>query len=59
MSSIFMAAIEATEETIINSLFSAKDMMGRDGHKRKALPKEEVLEILKKCGVINHNRVGR
>ncbi|MDH5599069.1 MAG: P1 family peptidase, partial [Cyclobacteriaceae bacterium] len=48
MSPLFMATIEATEEAIINSLFAANTMEGRDGHKIEGLPVEEVLKILKK-----------
>lgn len=46
-SPIFMAAIEATEEAILNSLFKATDMSGRDGNKVEALPVEKVTQILK------------
>lgn len=52
MSPIFMAAIEATEEAIINSLVAAKSMTGRDGHTVESLPMQIVVEILKK-----YNRV--
>ncbi len=52
MSPIFMATIEATEEAIINSLFAAETMTGRDGHTINALPTEKVLPILKKYGAI-------
>ncbi len=48
MSPLFMAVIEATEEAIINSLFAAEAMTGNEGHTIKALPKEEVIKILKK-----------
>ena len=48
MSPLFMATIEATEEAIINSLFAAKTMAGRDGHKVESLPLEKVIPILKK-----------
>ena len=44
MSLLFLAAIEATEEAIINSLFAAT----YEGEKVKVLPKEKVLSILKK-----------
>ncbi|WP_256534276.1 P1 family peptidase [Lewinella sp. JB7] len=47
VSPLFLAVIEATEEAIINSLFAAEDMTGRDGHQREALPVEEVLEMLR------------
>ena len=48
MSPLFMAVIEATEEAIINSLFAAEAMTGNEGHTIKALPKEEVIKIVKK-----------
>jgi D-aminopeptidase len=50
MSPLFMAANEATEEAIINSLFHAETMTGRDGHTVEALPVQQVLTILKKYG---------
>lgn len=50
MSPLFMATIEATEEAIINSLFHAQDMIGRDGHKVEALPLDEVLPLMKQYG---------
>ncbi|MFW5915968.1 MAG: P1 family peptidase, partial [Bacteroidota bacterium] len=51
MSPLFMATIEATEEAILNSLFAAEDMKGRDGHTVEALPVERVVKILKKYNV--------
>ncbi len=48
VSPLFLAAIEATEEAIINSLFAAKDMEGRNGHAVNALPKETVQKWLEK-----------
>lgn len=45
---LFMAAIEATEEAIINSLFAATGTTGFKGHSVEALPKDKVLPILKK-----------
>ncbi|MBS1486532.1 MAG: P1 family peptidase [Bacteroidetes bacterium] len=48
MSPLFMAVIEATEEAIINSLFAAQTMAGKEGHTIQALPKEDVLKILRK-----------
>lgn len=52
VSPLFMAAIEATEEAIINSLLAATDMKGRDGHTLTAIPKEKLMTILKKYNVI-------
>ncbi len=48
MSPIFLATIEATEEAIINSLFAAQDMEGRNGNKASALPVDKVMELMKK-----------
>ncbi|GHA39539.1 D-aminopeptidase [Salinimicrobium marinum] len=48
MSPLFMAAIEATEEAIINSLFMAESMTGFKGRTIKQLPVEEVLSLLEK-----------
>jgi D-aminopeptidase len=45
---LFLAVIEATEEAILNSLFTAKPVKGKDDNQAEALPIEKVLEILKK-----------
>lgn len=52
MSPIFMGAIEATEEAILNSLFMAETMTGYKKRTIKAIPLDEVLPILKKYNVI-------
>ena len=53
MTPLFMATIEATEEAILNSLFTAKITTGRDGHKVESLPLEKVMEILKTYNAIS------
>ena len=47
MSPLFMAVIEATEEAILNSLFMAETVTGKDGHKAECLPVKEVLSFMK------------
>ena len=47
MSPLFLAAIEATEEAVYNSLFRATTTTGR-GHTVEALPLDKTLEILRK-----------
>lgn len=47
---LFQAAIEATEEAILNSMFAAETMIGRDGHTRHALPIEETMRLLRAHG---------
>lgn len=53
MTALFLATIEATEEAIINSLWAAEDMQGKDGREMKSLPKERVLEIMDKYKRLN------
>jgi D-aminopeptidase len=50
-SQLFMAAIEASEEAIINSLFAAKTLEG-NGNIVEALPLNKVIPILKKYNSI-------
>ena len=52
MSPLFMATIEATEEAIINSLFKAETMQGRENNKIEALPIPSIIKILKKHNAI-------
>ena len=53
MSPLFLAAIEATEEAIYNSLLKATTVAGR-GHTVEALPIDRVVEILKAHGMMQH-----
>ena len=46
VSPLFLAAIEATEEAIINSLFMATTTKGISGHVAEAIPINKVLELL-------------
>ncbi|WP_300604419.1 P1 family peptidase [Niabella sp.] len=48
LSPLFMAAIEATEEAILNALFAAATTTGYRHHMVEALPRETVISILKK-----------
>lgn len=47
-SQLFLSAIEATEEAIINSLFAAKTSIGFNERRVEALPLDQVIPILKK-----------
>jgi D-aminopeptidase len=46
MTPLFLAAIEATEEAILNSLFMAADMKGHRGRQVQAMPVAEVMQII-------------
>lgn len=52
VSPLFLAAVEATEEAILNSLFMAEDMTGHDGSEMDALPVDDVMEILEKYNAV-------
>jgi len=52
MAGLFQAAIETTEEAIYNSLLKATDVTGRDGRTVRAIPLDDVVEVLRRFGVI-------
>ncbi len=52
LADFFRAAIEATEEAIINSILQATTVTGRDWHCREAIPVDEVITILREYGRI-------
>jgi D-aminopeptidase len=45
---IFEAAVQATEEAIINAMIAAETMTGVNGHSVTALPHDRLREVLKK-----------
>ena len=47
---LFAATVEATEESVANSLFTAQTTVGRDGNVYHALPIDRTLEILASYG---------
>ncbi|MCR4438357.1 MAG: P1 family peptidase [bacterium] len=53
LSPLFLAVVEATEEAILNSLFRATPVRGKDGHQAEALPVEKIVEICRKYNVLN------
>lgn len=58
LSALFQAAIEATEEAVLNSLFRATTVTGRDGRRQEALPVDRVLEVLRRHGRLAGERGG-
>jgi D-aminopeptidase len=47
MASLFPAVIEAVEEAVLDSMFTAATVTGRDGHARLALPAERVAALVR------------
>jgi L-aminopeptidase/D-esterase-like protein len=48
LDALFEAAVEATEESIVNALIAARTMTGRDGLTVSSLPHEEVRRLVQK-----------
>jgi D-aminopeptidase len=46
----FAAVVDATEESVLNSLWAAEDTIGREGRVIRALPREPVLDLLRREG---------
>jgi D-aminopeptidase len=53
MNPLFEAAVQATEEAIINALVAAEPMTGQGNHRADALPHAEVRRLLAKYGRLN------
>jgi D-aminopeptidase len=47
---LFAAAVDATEEAVLNALWAAPDVTGRDGRLARGLPHEPVLALLREQG---------
>ncbi|MFH1927791.1 MAG: P1 family peptidase [Chloroflexota bacterium] len=50
MNCLFQATVEATEEAVIDSMFQAHTIVGRDGHVREALPIGPLVELMHRHG---------
>jgi D-aminopeptidase len=44
---LFAATVDATEEAVINALWSAERLVGREGRVAQALPHDEVVAVLR------------
>jgi D-aminopeptidase len=46
LDALFVATVDATEEAVLNALWSAERTKGRDGRVAEALPRDDVLDLL-------------
>jgi D-aminopeptidase len=46
LNDVFEAAVDATEEAVLNALWAAPEVVGREGRVGRALPHDDVLEVL-------------
>ncbi len=53
LSPLFLAAVEATQEAILNSILKATPMTGRDGHQMDAIAIDSLIAICKKYNALN------
>jgi len=49
---LFAATVEATEEAVVNALWAAPAVTGREGRVERGLPHDEVLELLRERGAL-------
>ena len=47
---LFEAVVDATEESVVNALWAAPEVTGRDGRVARALPHDDVLALLERSG---------
>jgi D-aminopeptidase len=52
LSPLFLAAVEAVEEAILDSLVTATTVTGRDGHQGEAIPLDDLRRVLRRHGRI-------
>lgn len=52
LSPLYQAAVEATQEAVLNALTSARTITGRNGNTAYGIPLDQVREIMKKYGRI-------
>lgn len=58
MSALFLAAVEATEEAVFNSMLRATTVAGRDGHVADAIDIDDLVGVLRKYNALNwHTRL--
>jgi L-aminopeptidase/D-esterase-like protein len=50
MNPLFYAAVQATEEAVLNAMLAAETMTGADGLRIHALPHDRLIETMKKYG---------
>ncbi len=53
MGGLFPAVVESVEEAILNSLFRADTLVGRDGHVAHGLPVERVASLVRRCAPLD------
>ena len=50
LNDVFEAVVDATEEAVLNAVWAAPEVVGREGRVGRALPHDDVLELLERHG---------
>jgi len=50
MDPLFTAAVQATEEAIVNAMVAATTMVGINGYRVEAIPHDRLAEVMRKYG---------
>ncbi len=50
LNDLFEAVVDATEEAVLNAIWAAPEVLGREGRVARALPHDDVLELLERHG---------
>jgi D-aminopeptidase len=50
LNDVFEAVVDATEEAVLNALWAAPEVIGREGRIARALPHDDVLDLLERYG---------
>ncbi len=50
---LFAAVVEASEEAVLNSMFTAATVVGRSGHTSTGIPVDDVLDLLRSHGRVD------
>ncbi|HET6213988.1 MAG TPA: P1 family peptidase, partial [Micromonosporaceae bacterium] len=53
----FEAVVVAVEEAVLNALTAAEEMVGRDGHRSPALPRDRLMRVLRERGALTPGEV--
>jgi D-aminopeptidase len=59
MDALFLATVQAVEESIINAMIAAEPMTGYDGHKAAAIDHKALIKLLKEHKVILEKKAAR
>ena len=52
MDLLYAAVVQCVEESVVNALVANEEMVGREGHRTPAMPRDRVRELLAARGAL-------